>query len=225
MTHFRTKNKPLYRLAHWPLWIFAFFLAPGPLMFDLMEHGFDRRILLWLGLVVAGTGVAGLRGSLPGVEPEPYILRFTEDRPNPLYRRICYTMAWSDLLCFGMLHLAGLTYAVATGTWRLRQIYNYAYFPLMIAILILGAAGRLPRVKASTKGEGTERRYFYGTVWSSVLAQSVVLLLWKWLPKTSGADELKLVVYVGILSGMGYLAWRGALPRTNELAVQEESTF
>ena len=47
-------------------------------------------------LVLVGTGIAGLFGQLPGVEPRPYIIRFTEDRPNPLYRRICYTMAWSE---------------------------------------------------------------------------------------------------------------------------------
>ena len=70
-----------------------------------------------------------MSGQLPGVEPKPYILRFTEDKPNPLYRRICYTMAWSDLISFAALNLAGLVYALATGVWRLRQIYDAAYFP------------------------------------------------------------------------------------------------
>lgn len=63
---------------------------------------------LWLGAVLLGTGVAGLRGKLPGVEPKPYILRFTEDKPNPLYRRVCYTLAWSDLISFAFLNLSGL---------------------------------------------------------------------------------------------------------------------
>ena len=72
-----------------------FFIAPGPLTFDLFERGFDRRMALWLGAVMLATGIAGLRGRLPGVEPAPYIIRFTEDRPNPLYRRVCYTFAWS----------------------------------------------------------------------------------------------------------------------------------
>src|SRR5262245_26569224 len=91
----RDRNKVSYRLAHWPIWIFVFFIAPGPLTFDLFESGFDRRMALWLGAVLIGTGIAGLRGRLPGVEPRPYIIRFTEDRPNPLYRRVCYTLAWS----------------------------------------------------------------------------------------------------------------------------------
>ena len=69
---------------------------------------------IWLGLVLVGTGIAGLRGKLPGVEPAPYIIRFTEDKPNPLYRRVCYTFAWSAVLTFALLNLAGLTWAAAT---------------------------------------------------------------------------------------------------------------
>ena len=89
----RHRNKLHYRFNHWPIWIFVFFIAPGPLTFDLFERGFDRRLAAWLGLVLLGTAIAGLRGRLPGCEPRPYIIRFTEDRPNPLYRRICYTTA------------------------------------------------------------------------------------------------------------------------------------
>jgi hypothetical protein len=33
---------------------------------------------------------------------EPYIIRFTEDRPNPLYRRVCYTFAWSEVITFAV---------------------------------------------------------------------------------------------------------------------------
>ena len=88
----RKSNKLYYRFNHWPIWIFVFFIAPGPLTFDLFERGFDWRMGLWLGAVLVGTGIAGLRGPLPGVEPRPYIIRFTEDRPNPLYRRVCYTL-------------------------------------------------------------------------------------------------------------------------------------
>src|SRR5208282_644921 len=102
---FRQRNKISYRLAHWPIWIFVFFIAPGPLTFDLIERGFDRRTAAWLAVVLKGTGAAALRGWLPGVEPRPYILRFTEDKPNPLYRRICYTLAWSDLISFVLLNL------------------------------------------------------------------------------------------------------------------------
>jgi hypothetical protein len=218
---FRETNKVSYRFAHWPIWIFVFFLAPGPLIFDLFEHGFDRRMMLWLGTVLIGTGFAGLRGQLPGVEPRPYILRFTEDKPNPLYRRLCYTVAWGDLLSFAILNLAGLTYAVVTGVWHLRQIYERAYFPLAIVVWILGAMGKLPRVGWSTAGEGTERRYFYGAVWAVCAAEPALGLLWKVLPRSRGADVVKLLVYVGILVGMGILARRGVLPRTRAIKAGE----
>jgi hypothetical protein len=219
--HFRERNKVIYRLAHWPIWIFVFFIAPGPLTFDLFERGFDARMAAWLGAVLIGTGIAGLRGRLPGVEPRPYILRFTEDKPNPLYRRVCYTLAWSDLLSFTILNLCGLGYAVATGAWRLRQIYDAAYFPLAAAILVCGAVGLLPRVKSSTKGEGTERRYFYGCVWAVAMAQPVLGVLWKVLPRSREADAVKLAVFAGILLGMGTLAWRGVLPRTRPIVPGE----
>ncbi len=211
----------MYRVAHWPIWIFVFFIAPGPLTFDLFQGGFDRRMAAWLALVLLGTGAAGVRGRLPGVEPRPYILRFTEDKPNPLYRRVCYTLAWSDLISFLALNLAGLIYAVATGSWRLRQIYDHAYFPLAFVIVVAGALGLLPRVKASTKLEGTERRYFYGTVWAVCAAEPVLGLLWKLLPRTHEADAVKLVVFAGILVGMGVLGWRGMLPRTRPIVPGE----
>jgi hypothetical protein len=218
---FRTRNKPWYRLAHWPIWIFVFFIVPGPLTFDLIERGFDVRIAAWLGAVLLGTGIAGLRGRLPGVEPQPYILRFTEDKPNPLYRRICYTAAWGDMISFAVLNLAGLAYAVATGEWRLRQIYDEAYFPLAIALWILGALGQLPRVRSSTKGEGTERRYFYGTVWAVCAAEPILGVLWKTLPRSPAADIVKLVVFAGVLAVMGYVASRGLLPRTRVIVAGE----
>jgi hypothetical protein len=208
-------------LAHWPIWIFVFFIAPGPLTFDLFERGFDSRMALWLGVVLLATGIAGLRGSLPGVEPKPYILRFTEDKPNPIYRRICYTAAWGDLIGFAVLNLAGLIYAVVTGHWRLHQIYQYAYFPLVIAVWICGALGRLPRVGSSTKGEGTERRYFYGAVWAVCFAEPTLGLLWKVLPRSHDGDVMKLTVFVGILALVGYLAKRGLLPRTRAIVPGE----
>jgi hypothetical protein len=218
---FRERNKISYRLAHWPIWIFVFFIAPGPLTFDLFEHGFDRRMAVWLGAVLLGTGIAGLRGRLPGVEPKPYILRFTEDKPNPLYRRVCYTVAWSDLISFAVLNIAGLAYAVASDAWRLRQIYEFAYFPLAAALWIGGAMGALPRVGRSTKGEGTERRYFYGTVWAVCAAEPVLGLLWRTLPRSHQADVVKLAAFVGVLGVMAYAAYLGKLPRTRVIAPGE----
>ena len=217
----RERNTRLYRLAHWPIWIWVFFLAPGPLTFALFAHGFGRGNLAWLAAVLAGTGAAALRGRLPGVEPRPYILRFDEDKPNPLYRRVCYTFAWNAVLSFALLNLSGLVIAAVTGVWFMKQIYLYVYFPLCLAILVLGAAGRLPRVGRSTKGEGTERRYFYGSVWAVTVAQTVLLVLWKILPQTRATSIVKLIAFAGALLPMGIAAYRGALPRTRPIVPGE----
>ena len=141
----RERNPVGHRLAHWPIWIWVCYITPGPLTFDLFARGFDLRMAAWLGVVLAATGVAGLRGRLPGVEPRPYIIRFTEDKPNPVYRRVCYTLAWSDVVTFALLNLSSLVVTIMTGSWYLPQLYEIAYFPLAVAIWILGAAGMLPR--------------------------------------------------------------------------------
>ena len=133
-----------YRLAHWPIWIWVFFLAPGPLTFDLFADGGSGKNLAWLLLVMASTGVAGYFGQLPGVEPRPYILRFTEDKPNPLYRKVCYTFAWNAVISFTLLNLAGLAIAAVTGKWVMKQIYLQAYFPLCAVVVLLGLFGLLP---------------------------------------------------------------------------------
>jgi hypothetical protein len=217
----RTRNKGYYRVLHWPIWIFVFFITPGPLTFDLFERGFDARMILWLGLVIGVTGYFAVRGRLPGVEAAPYIIRFTEDRPNPIYRRICYTTAWGEAIAFAVLNIAGLLVAITTGTWMLKQIYQYAYFPLAGTVWLLGAFGRLPRVKASTAGEGRERRYFYGTVWAVAAAQPVLWLLYLTLPRSLAFDVVKLASFVGVLAVMGRLAAHGRLPRTRPIVPGE----
>jgi len=86
--------------------------------------------------------------------------------------------------------------------------------------------GLLPRVKASTKGEGHERRYFYGAVWASCVAQPALGIMWRLLPHTRAADVAKLAVFTGVLAFFGILARRGLLPRTRpilpgELAISD----
>ena len=217
----RYRNKLHYRFSHWPIWIFVFFIMPGPLTFDLFESGFDQRMFFWFGAVLVGTGIAGLRGRLPGCEQRPYIIRFTEDRPNPLYRRVCYTFAWSAVISFGVLNITGLLVAIFTEEWNMRQIYENAYFPLAGSVWLLGLIGQLPRVKASTKGEGHERRYFYGSVWAMCIAQPVLWFLWAVLPYGRTGDTVKLLVFVVILVFVGWLAYRGKLPRTRPIVPGE----
>jgi hypothetical protein len=213
----RTRNTRVYRSLHWPIWIFVFFLVPGPLTFTLFAHGFSLGNSLWLGAVLAGTGIAALRGKLPGAEPGPYILRFDEDRPNPLYRKVCYSFAWTAVLSYALLNLAGLAIVAVTGVWQMKPIFYYAYPPLAAVILLTGALGKLPRVGPSTKNEGTERRYFYGSVWAVTAAQTLLLVLWKTLPVTSTTSWVKLGAYLGSLALMGWFAYQGLLPRTRPI--------
>jgi hypothetical protein len=213
----RERNKPHYRLAHWPIWIWVFFLAPGPWTFQLFAHGWSFVHAFWLVLVLVGTGWAAWNAQLPGVEHKPYILRFNEDRPNPLYRRVCYTFAWNALLNYAALNFAGLVYAVASRRWMLQQIYRYAYAPCLVTVIALGALGVLPRVGRSTRGEGVERRYFYGAVWCCTSAQIVLLILWKALPRTHETDIFKLFAYSAVLVFVALSAFYGLLPRTRPI--------
>jgi hypothetical protein len=121
------------------------------------------------------------------------------------------------VVTFALLNLTGLAIAAATGGWYLKQLYLYAYFPVYLTLLVLGAAGILPRVRASTKGEGTERRYFYGSVWAVTLAQSLLMILWKVLPRSHAADVVKLLIYVIALGILGQIAHLGLLPRTRAI--------
>jgi len=187
------------------------------LTFSLFAHGFSVANGIWLAAVLIGTGIAGLRGRLPGAEPCPYILRFDEDRPNPLYRRVCYTFAWSAVLTFALLNLAGLVGSAVTGVWYMHQLYTWAYFPLSGLVLLLGALGKLPRVGPSTKTEGMERRYFYGSVWAVTAAQTLLLVLWKTVPRDETGNLIKLFAYVGALALMGWLSAQGRLYRTRPI--------
>jgi hypothetical protein len=84
-------------------------------------------------------------------------------------------------------------------------------------ILLLGSMGRLPRVGTSTKGEGRERRYFYGSVWAVTVAQALLLVLWQVMPQTRATSLIKLMVYVGALWVMWLAARGGLLPRTRPI--------
>ena len=219
--HIRKRNKLYYRFAHWPIWIFVFYLLPGQLTFALFSRGFDRRMTIWLAVVLVCTGIAGLRGRLPGVEPSPYIIRFTEDRPNPLYRRFCYTAAWGDLISYAALNMAGVADAIISGRWHMAQIYHDGYYLIVAVVWISGALGKLPRVKPSTLGEGEERRAFYGTIWAVTIGQVVLLVLWKGLSLTHSTDKVKLVAFAVTVIFLGFLAMRGRLPRTRRIVTRE----
>jgi hypothetical protein len=217
----RERNKVSYRLAHWPIWIWVFGLAPGPLTFRVFAGAAGWANLAWLSVVLAGTGAAGLCGRLPGVEPRPYILRFDEDRPNPLYRRICYTFAWNALVSFAAINMFALLIAATAGVWRMKQLYLWVYGPMCATVLVAGAAGVLPRAGLSTRREGIERRYFYTAVWSVTAAQTLLLVTWKVLPLNRKTALVKLAVFTGTLLAMGFMGLRGLLPRTRPIVAGE----
>jgi hypothetical protein len=76
-------------------------------------------------------------------------------------------------------------------------------------------------VGPSTKGEGVERRYFYGSVWASTVAHCVLLLLWRVLPETRSGNFAKLIVFSATLAAVGIAASRGQLPRTRPIVSGE----
>jgi hypothetical protein len=58
------------------------------------------------------------------------------------------------------------------------------------------------------------------------IAQPILWVLWKALPRTPGFDAVKLAAFVGVLAYVGHLARLGRLPRTRpivpgELAVSD----
>src|SRR5487761_349166 len=131
----RERNKGYYRLLHLPLWLWVFWVLPGPWTYILFAHGPERRHWIWLGVIFLVCAWRGWRGRLPGVEPRPYIRRFGEPLPNLPYRRVCYTAAWIDLLAPYLLNLAGLGIALITGRWRMHWLYLHLSYPLAAVIV------------------------------------------------------------------------------------------
>jgi hypothetical protein len=206
----RERNKLYYRFNHWPIWIFVFFIAPGPLTFDLFERGFDARMALWLGAVLVGTAIAGLRGPSPGVEPRPYIIRFTEDRPNPLYRRVCYTFAWSEVITFAVLNIAGLVVAIATGRWMLKEIYRHSISNRGDDLAAWRARPAAAR-EAVNQGRRPRTPLLLRIGVGSLLGAADAVADVEGPAAHAVGDSIKLLVFVGILAFVGNLARLGRL--------------
>jgi hypothetical protein len=221
----RERNTVTYRVLHWPVWAWVYFLLPGPLIAGLFHRGFDRRMGAWLACVLGATGLAALLGKLPGTETRPYVMFFTEDKPNPVYRRLCYTVAWGIIAAYPAVNMTGLLVAIVSGRWMMHQLYALLFVPVLAATSLLGALGRLPRTKPSVQFEGYERRVFYGAVWTVTLAQAVLWGLWKALPRGAAADAAMLAVFAALMACVGWLAWRGYLPRTRPIVPGEPITI
>lgn len=221
----RERNTLRYRVLHWPVWALVYCLLPGPLIAYLFHRGFDARLAMWMATMIAATGIAAFFGKLPGTETRPYVMFFTEDKPNPAYRRFCYTMAWGVIAAYPAVNITGLLVAILAGRWMMHELYATLFVPVMAVMWALGAVGRLPRSKPSVQYEGYERRIFYGAVWTVTVAQVVLWGLWKALPRHAAADAAMLAVFALSIAGVGWLAWRGHLPRTRPIVPGQPITL
>ena len=214
----RERNKTYYRVLHLPIWLWVFWILPGPLTYDLFTRGPRRWNWIWLGIVFVVCAWRGWRGRLPGVEPKPYIRRFGEPTPNLLYRRVCYTAAWIDLLAPWGLNLIGLLVAAFTGRWRLAWLYAWLYWPLALLVVAATLLEWTPRARRSTMNEGEERAWFYVAIWTVVPAQILAWAGWRLGAWAGLAAAPLLALRLGgfllssaVIFGLGVRGW---LPRT-----------
>jgi hypothetical protein len=54
-------------------------------------------------------------------------------------------------------------------------------------------------------------------VWAAVISQTILLLLWKTLPRSPATNQLKLAAFVLSLCVVGAVAALGLLPRTRPI--------
>lgn len=214
----RERNKIYYRVLHLPIWLWVFFILPGHLTYQLYLHGPNRRHGYWLAALAVVLGWRGLKGRLPGVEPQPYIRFYGVDQPNLPYRVVCYTAAWIDILVPFLLNLIGVLVAAATGVWIIGDLYARLYYPLALAVVASTAMNFTPRARRSTMGEGAEKAWFYVGIWTVVPAQVAAWAAWR-LGGKLGLPPLplgrfRLAVFL-IVTGLFYLlSLLGRLPRT-----------
>ena len=222
----RERNKNYYRVLHLPIWIWVFFILPGHLTFDLYTHGPDRRHAIWLAIVTAICVWRGIAGRLPGVEPQPYVTHFGVHQPNLWYRVVCYTAAWIDLLVPFTLNFIGLFVAVFTGTWSLKQLYSWLYYPIAVLIVLATVFDFTPRARRSTANEGAERGWFYVAIWTVVPAQLTGWVMWRLGSRMHfTAGELawaRLGATLLVAAMLVILGIRGRLPRTERYRAADQ---
>ena len=146
----------------------------------------------------------GCAAGCPGCEPRPYIIRFTEDRPNPLYRRVCYTTAWGEVVAFAVLNIAGLAYAVVTGEWRLKQMYEVG----LLSDRRHDVAARRVRLAAAREARRRRAKDTSAATSTARCGRSrsrsrCCGCCGRCCRQTRAGDALKLVVFVGILVVVG----------------------
>jgi hypothetical protein len=221
----RERNKAYYRVAHWPIWVWVFWILPGHLTRDLFERGPDQRHWIWLGLVAAVTAWRAFAGRLPGCENAPYVTHWGVAQPNLWYRVVCYTAAWADLLLPFTLNFLGLAVAAATGAWRIHGLYTWLYYPLLALVVLATVLDFTPRARRTTLNEGNERAWFYIAIWTVVPTQVVAWAAWRLVAPLGLAPvdlaRLRLAVFCVVAAAFFALGVRNLLPRTAGYAVPQ----
>ena len=157
-------QQDLIPAAHWPIWIFVFFIAPGPLTFDLFERGFDTRMMLWLASCWSAPASPAFRpaaGRRAGAVHHPLHRGSAQPALSP--HLLHGGVERSDRVRAAQHRRPGL--AIVTGEWRLKQMYEAAYFPIAGTFWCSARRPAAAR-QARRRGWGHERRYFYGSVWA-----------------------------------------------------------
>jgi hypothetical protein len=223
----RKRNKNYYRILHVPLWILVFWILPGQLTQDLFSHGPDHRHWVWLAIVSLFCAWRGFVGGLPGCEPQPYITHYGENKPNLLYRVVCYAAAWIDLLVPFTINLTALTIASLTGRWMIYSLYAQLYYILVAAIVMATVLNWTPRAKRSVRGEGTEKAWFFAAVWTVVPTEIAAWAMWR-LGRSFGLsaarlDHARLATFLFVSATFLTLGLLGRLPRTARFDLADES--
>ncbi len=221
----RERNRIYYRIVHWPIWVWAFFILPGHLTQGLFSRGPDRRHMYWLAVVAAACGWRGILGRLPGVEPRPYVTHYGLDQPNLPYRVICYTAAWIDLLVPFSLNALALVFASFTGDWIVDQLYAWLYYPLALAVVAATFLDRTPRARRSTRNEGAERAWFYVAIWTVVPTQLAAWAAWRLAGRIGvtgiALARTRLAVFSLVAATSLLLGLKGLLPRSARFHLPE----
>ena len=124
------------RLSHWPIWIFVFFIAPGPLTFDL----FNRLRLA--NRAVARCRVAGDRHCRPlrKLRASSRPTSSASPRIGRIHSIVGSATRWRGRGdCLRRTQHRRPCDRGLTGAWRLRQMCDAAYFPIVITIWVMGA--------------------------------------------------------------------------------------
>ena len=77
------------------------------------------------------------------------------------------------------LNLIGLIVASVNGHWLLKELYQYGYYPLALAVVLATVFDWTPRARRDTFGEGVERAWFYIAIWTVVPTQVINWAAWR----------------------------------------------